>query len=80
MIFAVTGADAAKKWIRETACDQIARAEEVSKFKTLFKALRSRRGERAVVKATWMNIAFTRRGFEKFQAAGIPQMDAALPL
>ncbi len=65
------------RWIRESACDQVATAAEVLQFNALFKALRARRGEHATVKATWMNIAFTRRGLELLGVPGIPQMDEA---
>ena len=54
-----------KSWLVAQA-PFVATAAEVLAFNTLFKALRSRRGvESNVVKATWMNIAFSHRGLVK---------------
>lgn len=47
-----------KKWLT-TLTPFIATAGEVLAFNSLFKALRSRRGETDAVKATWVNIAFS---------------------
>ena len=77
LMFGIADAARAARWIRESACNEVATAAEVLKFNALFKGLRARRGEHAIVKATWMNIAFTRRGLELLGLLGIARMDEA---
>jgi Dyp-type peroxidase family len=77
LMFEVRDAARGARWIRERAADDVATSAEVLRFNALFKHLRARRGERAIVKATWMNIAFTRRGLELLAAPGIARMDEA---
>jgi Dyp-type peroxidase family len=68
---------AAKAWFRGEVRNQIATDAEVSAFNALFKDLRKRRGEHAIVKATWMNLAFTRHGLKTLGVsdADIARMD-----
>lgn len=52
----------ARDWVGSIAAE-VASVEEVASFNTLFKIINSRRGgELGVLKATWMNIAFTHKG------------------
>jgi Dyp-type peroxidase family len=69
----------AKDWIRQAASSQVASAKEVAAFNDLFKAIRARRSEHAIVKSTWMNIAFTRGGLQKLgvQPGDVQRMDAS---
>ncbi len=77
MMLQIVDADAAKAWIRQAASTQVASAKEVAAFNELFKAIRFRRSEHAIVKSTWMNIAFTRNGLTKLgvTAADLQRMD-----
>ena len=77
LMLQVRDAARAGRWIRERASEDVATAAEVLRYNALFKSLRARRGERAIVKATWMNLALTRRGLELLAAPGIAQMDEA---
>ncbi len=75
LMLSIADAAAAKSWIRQTACNEVATADEVLDFNKLFKKLRQRRGEHAIVKCTWMNVAFTRRGLATL---GVSVADLAL--
>ena len=59
----------ARDWVGGIA-GEVASAGEVGAFDRLFKLVNSRRGgELGVVKATWMNVAFTHKGVEYLGAA-----------
>ena len=59
----------ARTWLAGLV-DQVATTEEVKQFNDLFRAIRSRRGDReGVVEAAWMNLAFTHEGLEKLGVA-----------
>src|SRR6516164_9196662 len=65
----VTDPTAAKGWLAGLV-EEIASVEEVREFNNLFKKLvRRRGGELGILKATWMNLAFTFRGL---QTLGLP--------
>jgi Dyp-type peroxidase family len=52
-----------RAWLAEIV-DQVATAEEVIAFNTLFKAAKDRRGKEGTIEATWMNVAFTYAGLQ----------------
>jgi Dyp-type peroxidase family len=55
---------AARQWVGGIA-NEVATASEVARFDGLFKAVNSRRrGELGVLKATWMNVAFSHAGIK----------------
>lgn len=66
--------NSAKKWLAEIA-DEISSVDEVRDFNRLFKKLKKRRhGELGILKATWMNIAFS---FPGLQALNVSAHDLA---
>ena len=71
----VTDPTAAKGWLAGLV-EEIASVEEVREFNNLFKKLvRRRGGELGILKATWMNLAFTFRGL---QTLGLPAAELNL--
>jgi Dyp-type peroxidase family len=59
-----------RRWLAELV-GQVATAEEVKQFNDLFRAIRSRRGDReGVVEAAWMNLAFTHEGLGQLGVDG----------
>jgi Dyp-type peroxidase family len=63
----ITDAAAFRPWLAKFA-PNVATAEEVIAFNRLFKRTRDRRGVSGTVKATWINIAFSRRGLEQLRS------------
>jgi Dyp-type peroxidase family len=58
LLLRITDVPACKRWLR-SIIPMIATAEEVQAFNQLFKSIRVRRGEGLIVRATWVNIAFS---------------------
>jgi len=66
--------ETSRDWLRALSVD-VATSQEVSDFNRLFKRIKDRRREEGVVKATWLNVAFTHAGL---QALGLADADLAL--
>jgi Dyp-type peroxidase family len=70
-----TDAGRGRAWLG-TVVSEVASVDEVRDFNDLFKKLKGRRGgELGILKATWMNLAFT---FGGLQALGVSMKDLAL--
>lgn len=71
-----TDAASARDWVGGVA-GEVATAAEVAAFDGLFKLVNSRRGgELGVLKATWMNLAFTHAGIAFLGASGADEFPA----
>ena len=67
----------ARDWVGSVA-GEVATAQEVATFDGLFKLINGRRGgELGVIKATWMNLAFTHKGIAFLGASGADQFPPA---
>jgi cytochrome oxidase Cu insertion factor (SCO1/SenC/PrrC family) len=73
----VVDRERARSWL-QTIISEVATADEVQDFARQFKKVNRRRGgELGVLKATWMNVAFTFSGLQALGAPGVDQFPEA---